>query len=224
MNGEPCIRVLVSDASMMGCELLAESLRRAQFEVVDCAVKVEDLLQKITETHPDVIIVSANLQDARLGGFKSLRELRKRNLSTRTIMLLEEPDSELTVSAFRAGAKGVFFRDEPFSALCKCIRAVHHGQIWACSRDMELVLAAFAYAAPVREVDTHAAEMLTKREEQIIGLVAQGLTNRELAHKLYLSEHTVKNYLFRIFEKLDVTNRVELVLYATTPGAKWDQN
>lgn len=218
------IHIVVTEASTMGCQLLAENLRRAHFEVVGCAVRVDDLLQKVINLRPDVILVNMNLQDARLGGVSALREIRKLDFRTRTIMLMEEADTELTVTAFRSGAKGVFSRNEPFTALCKCIRAVHRGQIWARSKDIELVLEAFAHATPTRELARRATDTLTKREEQIISLVAQGLTNRELAHKLFLSEHTVKNYLFRIFEKLDVSNRVELVLYATSPGAKWEQN
>jgi len=66
----------------------------------------------------------------------------------------------------------------------------------------------------VRLVDNDSANLLTKREEDLVRLVADGLSNRDIARKLNLSEHTVKNYIFRIFEKLGVSNRVELVLYA----------
>jgi two-component system, NarL family, nitrate/nitrite response regulator NarL len=218
MTAQPPIRVLVTDASVMGCELLADRLRRARFEVVACSVAVDDLVTKVAETSPDVVIISVNLQDSRLGGYSTLREIKKRDLKVNSIMLLEERDRELIISAFRGGAKGVFFRAEPFSALCKCIRAVRNGQIWASTKDMELILEALANAAPLREVDANTARSVTRREEQIINLVARGHSNREIAQKLYLSEHTVKNYMFRIFEKLNVSSRVELVLFATNSG------
>lgn len=200
---------------MMGCELLADRLRRARFVVTACCVTTVDVQQRVSDSEPNVVIISANLQDGRLGGFKSLREVKKNNPQARAVMMLEERDRELIISAFRGGAKGVFFRAEAFNTLCKCIRAVHLGQIWASSKEMELILEALASAAPLREVDSNMLRTLTRREEQIINLVAQGLTNREMANKLFLSEHTVKNYLFRIFDKLNVSSRVELVLYAT---------
>jgi two-component system nitrate/nitrite response regulator NarL len=212
----PSIRVLVSDSSMMGCELLADRLRRARFDVVACCVLFEDILTNLVNTTPEVAIISANLQDAKLRGFKILREIKKRGSRSPCIMLLEERDRELIISAFRGGARGVFFRAEPFSALCKCIRAVHRGQIWASTSDMELILEALGSAAPLREVDANLAHVVTKREVEIISLVAKGHSNREIAQKLYLSEHTVKNYMFRIFEKLNISSRVELVLYATS--------
>jgi two-component system, NarL family, nitrate/nitrite response regulator NarL len=210
------VRVLLSDASMMGCELLADGLRRARFEVAGCCYTSEHVLRLVTETNPDVVLVSADLQDARLGGFKILTEIRRRSPQTRPIMLMDERERELVISAFRGGAKGVFFRhQQPFGSLCKCIRAVNNGQVWASSQDLEYTLEALAEVAPLREVDPTAARSLTKREEQMISLVAQGLTNREIAQKVFLSEHTVKNYLFRIFEKLNVSSRVELILFAT---------
>lgn len=219
VTAQASIRVLVTDASVMGCELLADRLRRARFEVVGCSVTGEDLVNKVAETSPDVVIISAHLQNARLGGYTCLRELKKRDLKVNSVILLEDRDRELIISAFRGGAKGVFFRAEPFSALCKCLRAVRNGQIWASTKDMELILEALANAAPLREVDASTARSVTRREEQIINLVAKGHSNREIAQKLYLSEHTVKNYMFRIFEKLNVSSRVELVLYATSSGA-----
>lgn len=210
------IRVLVTDASVMGCELLADRLRRAHFDVVACCVRAEDVVEKVAEARPEVVVISVDLQDARLGGFSSLREIKKRGLKADAVMLLEDRDCELIISAFRGGAKGVFFRAEPFSVLCKCIRVVRSGQIWASNQDLELILEALRNTAPLRVVDANTARSVTKREAQIINLVALGHSNREIAQKLYLSEHTVKNYMFRIFDKLNVTSRVELVLFATT--------
>jgi len=77
----------------------------------------------------------------------------------------------------------------------------------------------------LRVVNSLGAKLLTPREEQVVALVADGLSNRQIAHELQLSEHTVKKYLFRIFEKLGISSRVELVLYAVNHGgtlqAEW---
>ena len=131
------------------------------------------------------------------------------------IVLLENSQRALVVEAFRAGAKGVFCRsDFEFKALWKCVSSVNQGQIWANSQQLQFVMETLWETAPLRLVNSEGAGLLTKREEDVVRLVADGLINREIAGQLHLSEHTVKNYLFRIFEKLGISSRVELVMYA----------
>jgi DNA-binding NarL/FixJ family response regulator len=91
---------------------------------------------------------------------------------------------------------------------------VHAGEIFATGAQLELVFEALATSTPLRVRDWKGDKILTRQEDRIVQLVANGLTNREIAAELRLSEHTVKNYLFRIFEKLGVSSRVELVLFA----------
>jgi DNA-binding NarL/FixJ family response regulator len=97
--------------------------------------------------------------------------------------------------------------------LCRCIQAVYKGQIWASSSHLQVLLGALAQAPPARVVNAQGLNLLAEREGQVVSLVADGLTNRDIAAQLGLSEHTVSNYLFRIYNKLGVSNRVELVLY-----------
>ncbi len=206
------IAVLVADLKFAG-ELLGGALRRAGFEVTGCVTTAEELICKVRDRIPDVGLVSVNLQGARLDGFKALRELTISYAQVRVIMLADESDREVVVSAFRGGAKGVFVRAGSLSSLFKCIRAVHAGQIWASSHDLQFILEALSQAAPLRPVE-QGERVLTKREEDVAALVAKGYTNQEIAKKLYLSEHTVKNHLFRIFDKLNVSSRVEVALYS----------
>jgi DNA-binding NarL/FixJ family response regulator len=109
--------------------------------------------------------------------------------------------------------------------LCKCINSVSSGQIWINSQQMHYVLEALSDVNTLRVVNSSGKTLLTPREEQVVALVADGLSNREAAHELGLSEHTIKKYLLRIFDKLGISTRVELVLYAISHGenrqAEW---
>jgi DNA-binding NarL/FixJ family response regulator len=117
------------------------------------------------------------------------------------------------IDAFRCGAHGVIFRDEPLETLSKCIHAVHQGQVWANSMHLGYLLEVLGQTKAIHLQDARGSNLLSKREETVVRLVADGLTNKAISSELHLSEHTVRNYLFRIFDKLGVSSRVELVLY-----------
>jgi DNA-binding NarL/FixJ family response regulator len=212
---EKAINVLVADENRMACQLLTSSLQRnSNFRVVGCATSMGEVLEGLKQEPAQVAVISANLQDGPLSGFQLLRELRASHPRTRSVLLLDSPDRDLVVDAFRGGARGIFSRSQSFKMLCKCIVCVHQGQIWANNSELQFVLEALGQVAPLHIVNAKGKSLLSKREEQVVSCVAEGLTNREIAHQLNLSEHTVKNYLFRIFDKLGISGRVELVLYA----------
>ena len=218
MGTTAAVSVLISDASHMNCQVLAGALRNSSqhFDVVACATKASQIVQAATEHAPDVAVISLALNDGPRAGLLALRELRASSPSVFSIMLLEECQPSLVVDSFRAGARGIFCRTASFESLCKCIEKVHQGQIWASSSELQLILDAFASAVPLRAINQKGEHLLSHREEEVVSLVCQGLTNREIAEQLRLSEHTVKNYLFRIFDRLGVSSRVELVLYGST--------
>jgi DNA-binding NarL/FixJ family response regulator len=142
------------------------------------------------------------------------------------VLLLDVYDRDLTVNAFRSGARGLFcFAESPFRLLCKCIQSVHRGQVWANTQQLQYLLEVVAQVPSLRMVNSRGTKLLTPREEQVVALVADGLSNRQVAEELNLSEHTVKKYVFRIFDKLGISSRVELVLYAVSHGgareAEW---
>jgi two-component system, NarL family, response regulator DegU len=206
------IRIVVCDASAMTSRLIADGLRRARFEVVDCVATSNDLLVSVRERSVDIALISASLQEGRFSGFHALQQIRVMAPTVRPIMMLDERDPELVISAFRGGAKAVLTRAQPFRTLCKCIRQVSEGQIVAEPADLEAVLEALARTAPLSATNMGPTRPLTKREQEVVTWVQHGYSNREIAQKLYVSEHTVKNHLLRIFEKLGVSNRVELAL------------
>jgi DNA-binding NarL/FixJ family response regulator len=209
------VNVIVAEASEMYCQLVESAFRPRRFRVsvVASAVESARAVSLLKEREPDVAIISAQLHEGPLAGFAVLRELRSLQSKTRAVMLLSSRERGLVIDAFRSGAHGVIFRDEPLETLSKCIHAVHQGQVWANSQHLGYLLEALAQVKPLRLQDARGANLLSKREEKVVRLVAEGLTNRQISVELGLSEHTIRNYLFKIFDKLGVSTRVELVLY-----------
>lgn len=209
------VQVLVVEANYLNCQLVENALRpkRNGIGVIASAVASSDALGLLKQHEPDVAVISAALQDGPLEGYRVLRELRLLQSRTRAIILLDTRDREPVIDAFRCGAHGVVFRDEPLETLGKSIHAVHRGQVWADSQQLSYLLDALGQISPIRLDGMRHMNLLSKRELDVASLVAEGMTNREISAKLHLSQHTIKNYLFRIFEKIGVSTRVELVLY-----------
>jgi two-component system, NarL family, nitrate/nitrite response regulator NarL len=200
----------------MGGQLVAAALKRCRhnFEVVAFPSTSSDAIRELKASNPQVALISAQLQDGPLTGFKVLHELRVSQMRTAAVMLLDTLDRELVIDAFRAGARGVFSRTQPLRALSKCIRSVYEGQIWIGNNELEHLLQLITQMRPPQLVRSEQMNMLTQREREAVCMVAEGMNNGEIAVKMGVSEHTVRNYIFRIFEKVGVSNRVELVLYA----------
>ncbi len=199
----------------MGCQLLCRALETSpnQIKVVAQAIKGREILTALTRQKPQVALISSSLEEGPQAGFSVMQEVYGTFPQARPIMLLENSEPEAVTSAFRAGAKGVFCRNGTLEALCKCISCVHQGQIWATSTELQFVLEHLSRTAPFRTLNGNGDGVLTKREKEVVGLVVEGLNNDDIAAQLNLSRHTIKNYLFRVFEKLGISNRVELVLY-----------
>jgi len=208
------LRVLAADSTSMSTQLLVEALaREQQFDMIECPPDRSAVLHLLKREQPQIVLVTARFGEDRDGGCDLVREIRSQSPMTRVIVLLDVSERASVVEAFRAGAQGVFCRTEPFRLLSKCIQCVHQGQIWASSNELEYVLEALAWPT-FPKFQTKAGSLLSARETDVVRCLVEGLTNREMAQRLKLTEHTVKNYLFRIFEKLGVSSRVEVVLYA----------
>jgi two-component system nitrate/nitrite response regulator NarL len=209
------LRLFIAESSSMGCQLMVRALEQSRepIKVVGSASNPVEILKGLGENPSDVAIISADLRNGPVTGLGVVKEARVSCPHIRVIVLVDSPERALVVEGFRAGADGVFSRNEPFEMLCKCIRAVCEGQIWARSDQLRFVTEALATGGPQPVKGVNGTHLLTKREEELVQLVAEAHTNRDIARQLNLTEHTVRNYLFRIFDKLGTSNRLELALY-----------
>jgi DNA-binding NarL/FixJ family response regulator len=217
------IRVLAADSTRMNSQLLTTALERdKRFQVLDSPADVGTVIAAVAKEKPAVMIISAEIDGNPRRGFEVAREVHSLHSETRIVMLLDSSERSQVVEAFRAGARGVFSRSESLKSLAKCIFCVSQGQIWANSKELKYLLEALGEALPLRVIDARGTELLSRREQEVVRCVAEGLSNREIAQRLGLTEHTVKNYLFRIFDKLGVSKRVEVVLYAYSLSSSSD--
>ena len=216
------IRVAVADATRMNSQLVTGALKRCHNNFEVCALSSQSSIafDELRSYRPDVAVISAQLEDGPLTGFKLLHQLRTSEAKIPAVMLLDTTDRELVVDAFRAGARGVFCRGYSFKALPKCIRRVHEGQVWVSNLELEFLLDLVIYQKPLKPRNSRGMALLTRRERDVVALAAEGMRNLEIAAKLNVGEHTVRNYMFRIFDKLGVSSRVELVLYAVSGAAE----
>jgi len=191
----------------MSCELLVTALERSRYpiSVAASATDSEEVLRQYSSSNPDVCIIGSDLKDGAHSGFGVTRELRSLSPNARVILLLESEQRQSVLEAFRSGAVGVFSREEPFETLCKSVRKVHEGQVWASNRQLHYLVESLTESGTPATEDK-GVQLLTKREKELVQLVTEGRTNRDISRELGLSEHTVRNYLFRIFNKLGTSN------------------
>jgi DNA-binding NarL/FixJ family response regulator len=220
LHNQGPIHVLVGDNSRMHSNLLAEALKRdPSLRIVGSASSSRDILNIAAHQRPDVVIVSANLDDDPRGGLAILREFHEAHPHVPAVILVDSPKREIVLEAFRAGARGIFSKHESLETLCKCVRVVYEGQIWASSREVRFALEALESAPTIRAINAGGLNLLSRRELQVVHYLAEGLTNREIGARLGLSRHTIKNYLLKIFDKLGVSNRVELLFLTLSQPA-----
>lgn len=219
--GSAEIGVLVADSSRMQAQLLTSALRRRpEFRIFTCALEEGVISETIASTPAAVVVMSLNHSADLAAQMAALRRVHLASPGVAKVLLVESYNRELVINAFRSGVRGIFsMSTTQFRLLCRCIQRVAEGQIWANSEQLSFLLELVSEVPSLRLLNARGHTLLTPREEQVAALVAEGLSNRDIARELKLSQHTIKKYLFRIFDKLGISSRVELVLYAVNHGA-----
>jgi DNA-binding NarL/FixJ family response regulator len=165
-----------------------------------------------------LVVIGADLNDETRTGFDLTHAVRRVHPSVPVVILLNRSTQDAVVNAFRCGARGVFSRQQPVADFLDCVEHARKGFIWAGAQETNFLLDAFSSIPSPYLTEDSDSSPLTMRELQVVKCAARGKTNKVIACELALSEHTVKNYLFRAFEKLGVSNRVELLFYMTQRG------
>jgi len=211
-TSDPKIRVLLTDTSRMSGHLLADALQHSGFCEAVAATTPRKALHLLEHAPFDVLLIGIESRGDPAVSPSFVREVRRLYSAIKIIVLLETRARVTVLEALACGAHGILYRADSFETLGNCIRCVHAGQIWASSAELQFVAdTLFEHACRTPRIS--ATRPLSRRELQIAMLVAEGSSNRQISNWLGLSEHTVKNYLFRIFEKIGVSTRVGLTLF-----------
>jgi two-component system nitrate/nitrite response regulator NarP len=181
----------------------------SEFQVVATATNGTAALEEIARTAPDILLLDLRMPE--LDGMDVLRTLRNRGDRRAVILLTAELEDDNLVEAIQLGVEGILLKDGAQNLLLNCLGKVASGGRWI---DKSLLERALEATMRDSRAQPSPSETLTQREKAIVSLVARGLRNKEVASELDLTEGTVKVYLYRIYEKLGVTNRTELALYA----------
>ena len=211
------IRILIADDHPVFREGLISIFRNEpEFEIVGEASDGRQALQLINDLHPDVLLL--DLLMPLLTGLETLRELSNSNTPVRPIVLTAAIAQEQIAQALQLGARGIVLKDTPTEVLFSSIRAVMNGQFWVGQTEVKDLMEALRYYVASADEDSKKQFGLTSRERDVVGAIAVGFTNREIAEKFSISEQTVKHHLRNIFDKTGVSNRLELALFAIKHG------
>ena len=208
------IRVLMADDHVIfrtGLRKLLET--EDDIKIVGEASNGNECVDMLTKLKPDILLLDLRMPDK--GGLAVLEEINFDSLTTHVIVLTAGEDDLDAVRAMRLGARGFVLKQSASDLLVNSIHRIHDGEIWLDNGVTAEVMKAFAK-------DSNGSPrgdkpLLSDREKQVVQLVVQGYHNREIGQELFISDQTVKNHLRNIFDKLGVSDRLELALYAIHP-------
>jgi DNA-binding NarL/FixJ family response regulator len=223
------IRVVLADDHPIVRDGLKKMLKfESDIEVVGEATDGREALEQVQMHEPDVLLLDLRMPN--LDGLGALQTLQHINRKTRVIILTASEDKNEFVQAMKLGCSGIVLKQTAPELIVKSIRKVNDGEIWLDSHTTAAVMRQFAThggepgsssgssSLPSSGAKSRERSPLSAREREIVSLVAQGYKNKEMAEKMFISEQTVKNHLHNIFDKLGVSDRLELALYAIHKG------
>jgi DNA-binding NarL/FixJ family response regulator len=208
------IDVLIADDRPMFREGLRRVLEATPgLRVVGEAADGEQTLKLARQLKPKVLLLDIRIP--KLSGLEVLRELEALPLPTRTLILTAAPEKDQIVEALQLGARGIILKHSAADMLFEGIRCVLAGQYWVCHESASDLAQALRKFEPRPDANAGRQKFdLTRRETEVIALVVGGYTNKDIAKKFGISAHTVKHHVSSIFDKLGVSNRLELVLFS----------
>jgi len=211
------IRVLVVDDHLLFRRgVLAALASRPHIEVVGEAGDGEEAIQLARQTQPDVILMDIAMPVC--SGLEATRQIKRELPRIKIIMLTVSEEDEALFEAVRAGAEGYLLKDLKVNQLFEAIESVVRGEAPLSGAIAAKLLREFQRSIPSHAAPSELTETLSERELEILTLVGQGLSNREIADRLYISESTVKNHLRTILDKLHLRNRIQAAIYASRIG------
>lgn len=184
-----------------------------QVEVIGEAENMTDALDLIESERPDVVLLDLDLGHE--SSLDSLPEIFTAHPETKVLVLTGVTDQAQHKRALRHGARGILLKNHAGKTLLKAIKKVHQGEAWIDRSLTAEFLADFNKDKRLEEYERQKIDSLTDREREIVGLIAEGLVNKEIAARLFIGEKTVRNSLTVIYSKLEVANRLELAIYAS---------
>nr|WP_052465895.1 response regulator transcription factor [Mobilicoccus massiliensis] len=181
-------------------------------EIVGEAANGVDAVEQVREVRPDVVLMDVRMPGG--DGIEACRAIRDLGYGTRVVMITTSEDEKDLVAAIRAGARGYLLKDAPPETIIDGIRAVREGQSLLSPELASTLLEEFSAMVSSEERREDPTTALTERERQVLGVLGEGLTNREIGGRLFISENTVKNHVHNILDKLGLHSRTEAALYA----------
>ncbi|MFL6465278.1 MAG: response regulator [Bryobacteraceae bacterium] len=222
MSTQP-IRVLIADGQPIVLEGLRSVLSQyPSIQLIGEAADGIEVIEKAIHLEPDIILLDFKLP--RVDGLAILRSIQARAPRTKVLMFASSESKDDFVEAMKLGCSGILLKEVPTSLIEKSIQRVQAGEIWLDSNTTAAVIRHFASPKdfPAAHIPSGGGSnkssreraQLSQREREIIILIAQGYKNKEIAEKMFITEQTVKNHLHNVFDKLGVSDRLELALYA----------
>jgi len=206
------VTILIADNHAMFRDSLRCLLEQEpDFRIVGEAADGREVVERARKLNPGILLLDQALP--RLAGEQVLKKVFDLCSGTRVIMLATAIDRDDMLEILKFGARGVVLKDSPTNLLFKAIRTVAAGELWI-GHSAATVLLDYLQAESGKASRPRARFRLSRREREIVSAIAEGLTNRDLARKLSISEQTVKRHLTNIFKKVGVANRLELALLA----------